>query len=115
MESVQSTQTLGATQSVRSTSSAANNQSFWDRLFKGELEHNRFAIISMVLLVVGCVGGIVMWSGAVNSVWQMILTVFPTMTVLSLLLSVQPMKWILNTMVVALIIDITLIIYNLAM
>lgn len=95
---------------------ATQNQTngIWDRMFNGELEHNRFAIISMVLLIVGCTGGIVMWSGGVESVLQMAVTVIPTMIVLSMLLAVQPMRHILNLTVVALIIDITLIVYNLA-
>lgn len=29
----------------------AHTLSFWDKVFKGELEHNRFAIISVILII----------------------------------------------------------------
>lgn len=87
--------------------------SFWNNLFHGNLEHNRFAIISMVMIIVGCMGGVVMWSGGVESIAQLSLTVFPTMITLALLLAVQPVKWILNAAVITLLIDIALITLNL--
>ena len=31
---------------------------FWDKMFNGNLEMNRYAIISAVLLIVGCLGGL---------------------------------------------------------
>lgn len=90
------------------------NDGFWDKIFKGELEFNRFAIISIALIVVGCSGGIVMWSGGVESTIQLAITVALTMTVLTLILAVQPMKWIMNMSILALVLDIILIVYNLS-
>ena len=69
---------------------------FWDKMFNGTLELNRYAIISAVLLVVGCLGGLTVGYGAINHTWQLIVVVIPTMTTLSLLLAVSPLKWILN-------------------
>lgn len=87
--------------------------SFWNRVFKGELENSRFGIISVALLVVGCLGGVVMWSGGVESTTQLILTVVPTMMTLCFLLAVQPLKYILNFAVIAVVLDVILLVYNL--
>ena len=57
-------------------------------------EENRFGVICFALLVVGCLGGITMMYGAAHSTPMLIAVVIPTMTTLSLLLSVGPMKYI---------------------
>lgn len=87
--------------------------SFWNKVFKGELENNRFGIISIALLVVGCLGGVVMWSGGAASTTQLILTVIPTMLTLSFLLAVQPLKYILNLAILSVCVDVILLTYNL--
>lgn len=86
---------------------------FWDKMFNGDLEHNRYAIISAVLLIVGCTGGLAVGSGGMNHVWQLILLVIPTMTTLSMLLAVAPVKMILNTATVSVLISIIIILINL--
>jgi len=90
-----------------------NKESFWDRIFSGELEHNRFGIISVVLIIAGCMGGFVMGSGGVLNDFQLIITVCLTMTNLTLVLAVQPLKYILNIAVVTIILDSVFICYNL--
>ena len=75
--------------------------SFWNRLFAKSLEHNRYGIIAMILLIVGCMGGIVMWSGGASQISQLFLTVFPTMATLTLLLADQPMRWIMTAASIA--------------
>ena len=52
------------------------------------LEFNRFGIISIVLLIVGCLGGLTVGFGAVKEVWSLTLIVIPTMVTLSLLIAV---------------------------
>jgi hypothetical protein len=86
---------------------------FWDKVFKGELEENRFAIISAVLLIVGCLGGLTVGFGAIHHTWQLIVIVIPTMTTLSLLLAVSPLKWILNMATISIIINLLVLIVNL--
>jgi len=76
-----------------------------------ESEFNRFGLISMILLVVGCVGGIAVSLGAIKYTSTLILTVIPTMTTLSLLIAVAPMKWIWRAGLVSISIDLLLIIY----
>jgi hypothetical protein len=88
--------------------SAKTNYGFWGKL--GTLaEENRFGVISIALLVVGCLGGITMNLGAVSQTWSLIIVVIPTMLTLSLLLAVAPMKWILNAITLAVLVDLLVI------
>ncbi len=75
------------------------------------LDFNRYGVISVVLLIVGCLGGITVWAGAIESAFALSLVVIPTMTTLSLLLAVAPMKWILNLTYISIAIDVLLLIY----
>lgn len=79
----------------------------------GNAEFNRFGLISVILLVVGCLGGITVGLGAVNEVWALTIVVIPTMLTLSLLLAVAPMKYIIRSASIACIIDIAFITYYL--
>lgn len=89
------------------------NASIWNKFLGEDLEVNRFGIISVVLLVIGCLGGITVGLGAVHHTWQLFLVVLPTMITLSLLIAVAPLKQILNFAVLAILIDVILIIVNL--
>lgn len=82
--------------------------SYWGKL-EQSAEENRFGVIAIALLIVGCLGGVSMELGAVREIWSMILVVIPTMTTLSLLLAVAPMKWILNAITATVLIDLAVI------
>ncbi|MBK9191953.1 MAG: hypothetical protein IPM77_10805 [Crocinitomicaceae bacterium] len=73
---------------------------------------NRYGIISMLLLFVGCGGGIAVGMGALDHVIQLVLLVLPTMTALAMILAVAPMRVIIYSSIFAVIIDILVIIYN---
>jgi hypothetical protein len=88
-----------------------DQNSFWHKMMP-DLEVNRYGVISMVLLVVGCLGGLAVGLGAIDHTWQLIAVVIPTMLTLSLLLAVAPMKQIMNAMALALVIDLSIIILN---
>lgn len=92
---------------------ASVENGFWDKMFNGNLEINRYAIISAVLLIVGCLGGLTVGYGAINHTWQLIIVIIPTMTTLSLLLAVSPLKWILNMAVISVLINTIILIMNL--
>jgi hypothetical protein len=68
-------------------------------------------LISAILLIVGCLGGLTIGMGAIEHVWMITLVIIPTMTTLSLLLAVAPMKYILTAGVVAVAIDLLFISY----
>lgn len=86
-------------------------KSFWHKLMP-DLETNRYGVISMVLLVVGCMGGVAVGLGGIDHTWQLIAIVIPTMLTLSLLLAVSEMKHIMTAMSVAVIIDLLIILIN---
>ena len=75
------------------------------------IEFNRFGAISIILLIVGCLGGLTVGAGAVNEVWSLTLIVIPTMTTLSLLIAVAPMKYIITSGIIAVSIDVLMLIY----
>lgn len=88
------------------------NLSFWDKYFAGGAEFNRYSIISGVLLIVGCLGGLTVGLGAIDHTIQLILVVIPTMATLSLLLALAPMKQILGLAAITVVIDIIIMIIN---
>lgn len=81
-----------------------------DKIFANS-EFNRFGLISAILLIVGTLGGLTVGMGAVNEVWSLILIVVPTMTTLSLLIAVAPMKYIMTSAIVAVAIDLLFMLY----
>lgn len=81
--------------------------SAWEK----DAEFNRFGLISMVLLIVGCLGGITVGMGAIDYTWSLIAVVIPTMTTLSLLLAVAPMRYIFYATTASILIDIILLVY----
>jgi hypothetical protein len=72
-------------------------------------EFNRLGIIAVIILIVGCLGGLAMGLGAVQYTFTLILVVIPTMVTLSLLLAVAPMRWIYIAAITSVTIDVTLI------
>lgn len=83
------------------------NKLFYDH------DTNRYGIISILLLFVGCGGGVAVGLGALTSIPQLIMLVLPTMIALSMILAVAPMKAIVYTSLIAFSIDILVIVYNL--
>lgn len=73
---------------------------------------NRYGIIAMLLLVVGCGGGIAVGLGALDHLFQLIIIVLSTMLALAMILAVAPMRTIVYTSVIAVLIDVLVIIYN---
>lgn len=69
-------------------------------------EENRFGVIAIALLIVGCLGGVTMQQGAVANTGALVAVVIPTMLTLSLLLAVAPMKYILSSIIVSVLVDV---------
>ena len=86
--------------------------SIWSKLLGKDLENNRFGIISVIAIFVGCLGGVTVGLGAVHHTWQLFLIVLSTMTTLSLLIAVAPVKHILTLAVVSVVIDVIILIIN---
>ena len=79
-----------------------------------EMEFNRFGWIAIILLVVGCLGGLTVGMGALQSTFALIVILIPTMMTLSFLLSVAPMKWIAMSTLVTVSVDLLFFGYYLA-
>ena len=94
-------------QSHKQTVTKVNQNNSWEQ----DAEFNRFGLISVVILIVGCLGGITVGMGAIDHVWSLILVVIPTMTTLSLLLAVAPMRYIFYATALSIVIDLILLVY----
>jgi hypothetical protein len=78
------------------------------------LEFNRYGMVAIIILVVGCLGDLSMGLGALKHTATLILVVIPTMITLSLLLADALMRWIYAAGIFALSIDLILILYYIA-
>lgn len=76
-----------------------------------EKEFNRFGWIAVIILVVGCLGGLTVGMGALQSTFALTLILIPTMLTSSFLLSVAPMKWIAFTTLITVSVDLVLFSY----
>lgn len=83
-------------------------ESTWMK-FENLANEYRFGVIAISLLIIGCLGGVTMSYGAALHTWSLIIVVIPTMTTLSLLLAVAPMRWILNAFIVTVLVDMAVI------
>ena len=82
-----------------------------DKVFGKNTEFHRFGLISAVLLITGCLGGVTVGLGAVESTFALIAVVVPMMVTLSFLLAVMPMKYILYAGIISTSIDLLFIAY----
>ncbi|MEO6303044.1 MAG: hypothetical protein ABIP51_07710 [Bacteroidia bacterium] len=102
--------TINSTQTKKTvkteTLSKNPNSSFWNNV-----EFNRFGIISMVILIIGCLGGFAASFGANGDTLKLALVAFPTIIALALILAVAPMKAIIYLSTVALILDIIVLVF----
>lgn len=76
-----------------------------------DMEFNRFGWIAVILLVVGCLGGLTVGMGAIASTAALIAVVIPTMITLSLLLAVSPMRYVMMATATCITIDVLLLTY----
>jgi hypothetical protein len=103
--------TLAKTSNALLTAKAeSKHQSATTQLWE-TMETNRFGLIVVILLIIGCLGGIAAAFGAGDSTLQIALTAFPTILSLALVLGVAPMKAIFSLSLVAVILDLLVLIF----
>lgn len=80
---------------------------FWENM-----EFNRLAVVTITLLTVACFSGIVagFFVDGRNQI-ELTAVILPTMLTLCCILAVTPIRWILATGIVALLVDIFMIIF----
>jgi hypothetical protein len=86
---------------------------FMETSITNEMEFNRFGFIAVILLIVGCLGGLTIGLGAIENTFSLIAVVIPTMITLSFLIAVAPMRWIMIAATTSVIVDSILILYYL--
>lgn len=72
----------------------------------------RFAIIPMLLVIVSCMGGIAAGFGAKDDAIRLGLIAFPTIITLAFTLAVAPMRSIIWSAVVAVLLQIAVLIFS---
>jgi hypothetical protein len=77
----------------------------WDTI-----EFNRYGIIAMLLVIIGCMGGFAASYSAGNNEYKIALIVFPTILSLAFILAVMPMRLIIWASTIAVLLDIALLI-----
>lgn len=86
--------------------------SFWDKIVP-EMETNRFGTVSIIILIVGILGGIIVSQGAAQSWVQLAVLIVPLMVTLVLILAVMPMRIIMNATGINLVIYTIMLLFNL--
>lgn len=85
---------------------------FLDKIFF-DAETNRYGIISLLLTLVGILGGVGVFSGGLEYTAELIILVSTTMFALSMILAVAPMKVIVFSCLGSCLLSISIIIINL--
>ncbi|MEI8136017.1 MAG: hypothetical protein WCH21_01700 [Bacteroidota bacterium] len=93
--------------SVRTEKLSADSSS----LFWRNLEDNRFGIIAMLVVIIGCTGGLAAAFGAQANTLKLAMVAFPSIIALALVLAVAPMKAITYVTVIALLLDLIVLIF----
>ncbi len=97
METTINTTTRKHNARVTSTGSTT----FWD-----SLEFNRFGIISILVVIIGCSGGIAASFAAGDSLVKLAMIAFPSIISLALILAVAPMRIIFYMTLLAITLDL---------
>lgn len=90
----------------KSYATTQKTSKFWEMA-----EFNRFGWISMILLFIGCIGGMAASFGAGADPIKLGAVVFPTIFTLAFILSVSPMKLIIYSASFAIIVDLCLLMF----
>lgn len=75
------------------------------------MEFNRFGIIAILVVILGCLGGLAASFGAADNLLKLSMVAFPTIISLALVLAVAPMRVIVYVSAIALILDVLVIIF----
>jgi hypothetical protein len=87
------------------------NQVKTQSLFWNNIEFNRFGIIPIILLIIGCIGGIAAAYGAQSDLVKLSMIAFPTIIALAMVLAVAPMRVIVFVSAIALLLDILVFVF----
>ena len=77
---------------------------FWE-----DMEFNRYGVIAVLIIITGCLGGISISFGAGNDVARMLIVALPTSLTLAFILALTPMRLIVTSSAVAVLIDVVML------
>lgn len=89
-----------------------NTRDLFYKIFKSDLEQHRFEVICVLILVVGCLGGLVVGTGGLTNLFELVFSAFSTVILLSLILAVQPMKIVVKTAIPVITFLFGMLVYN---
>lgn len=95
-------QTIQHTKKEKLTSS----NKFWDMM-----EFSRFGVIAMIVIIIGCLGGIAASFGAGDNILKLAMVAFPTIIALAMVLAVAPMRLIVYVSIIALLLDLVVLVF----
>ena len=101
METTVKNTTIDVTGKTAQGKTTSTRMGFWE-----SMEFNRFGIIPVVLLLIGCIGGIAAGFGAFADLLRISLIAFPTIISLALILAVSPMRVIFYSAAIAIVCDV---------
>lgn len=104
METIIKTQTAKAAETRQTNSKSIHP--FWEKL-----EFSRFGIIALLVIIIGCVGGLAASFGAGSSIISLALIAFPTILALAFILAVAPMRVIVYVSAIAILMDLLVLIF----
>ncbi|MDF2449950.1 MAG: hypothetical protein K0R26_2454 [Bacteroidota bacterium] len=104
METTIKAQTRNVSQTSKQLSTSVSP--FWEKM-----EFNRYGIISMLVIFIGCLGGVAASFGAQDDILKLALVAFPTIISLALVLAVAPMRAIFYLSGIAVILDLIILIF----
>jgi hypothetical protein len=79
---------------------------FWDMM-----EFSRFGAIAMIVIIIGCLGGIAASFGAGDNIFKLAMVAFPTIIALAMVLAVAPMRLIVYVSIIALLLDLMVLVF----
>jgi len=74
---------------------------------------NRYGISAILLIAIGCMGGVAVGTGGLQNTFQLIVLAIVTMFSMAMMLAIAPMRIVVLSGVAALVIDTIFIIINL--
>lgn len=98
--------TSTSTTSFANTQSKSSVISFWEKL-----ESNRFGVIPILLVVIGCLGGLAASFGTDGGIVKLALVAFPTSIASALVIGLAPMKVVFYVSMLAILVDLICLIF----
>jgi len=106
---IQSQQANVSARDVKAVSIEVKTNSISD--FWKNAEFNRFGIIAFIVVIIACMGGISVAFGAMSDTFELAMVAIPTMISLAFILSVAPMRLIIWSSAIVVLLDLLILVF----